>query len=233
MIVTRKLGKVYPGGVQALSDLSLAIPQGDFVFLVGPNGAGKTTFFKLLIREESISSGRILFQGRDISSLRAGALARHRRLVGAVFQDVRLLATRTVRENVTLPLQTSGLNQAETRERTDSVLFLTGLEDLADRFPTDLSGGQRQQVAIARALVNRPRVILADEPTGNLSPSATERIIRLLSVINSCGITVVIATHDSHIVDALGRRVLVLDRGKLVSDLPQSEYPAFLRSQAA
>lgn len=233
MIVTRKLTKIYPGNVKALVDVSVAVPDGDFAFLVGPNGAGKSTLFKMMIRQETATSGCILMEGKDVGMLRAKELARHRRLVGAVFQEVRLLPTKTVAENIALPLQTEGIDQVETDERTSAALFLSGLEEIRDRFPDELSGGQRQQVAIARALVNRPKIILADEPTGNLSPAATERIMHLLSVINGCGITVVVATHNREVVDAMNRRVLVLDRGMLVADTARSTYPTTSRAQAA
>jgi len=233
MIVARKLTKCYAGDVYALCDVTFAIPQGEFVFLVGPNGAGKTTLFKLMIREEEASSGCVLFDSIDVASLRPKALARHRRRLGAVFQDARLLSKKTVAENVALPLEADGINRAQIREQLEASLFLSGLEDLADRFPDQLSGGQRQQVAIARALVNHPQVILADEPTGNLSPGATQKIMRLFSLINELGITVVIATHNREVVDAMNKRVLALDKGVLVADSAQSSYPDFLRATAA
>ncbi|HEV3310381.1 MAG TPA: ATP-binding cassette domain-containing protein [Chloroflexota bacterium] len=233
MIVTRKLGKVYPGEVQALTDVSLVIPQGDFVFLVGPNGAGKTTLFKLLIRESEPSNGCVLFQGRDVNDLSPTDLARHRRMVGAVFQDARLVPSKTVFENVALPLLADGSSESEAFRQTQDALLVSNLLPLRDRFPSELSGGQQQLVAIARAFVNHPRAILADEPTGNLSPAATIQIVRLLTYINRCGITVIVSTHNHEVVDALGRRVLVLDRGRLVADSANSQYPEFLRRPAA
>ena len=202
------------------------------MFLVGPNGAGKTTLFKLMTREEKATSGCILFDGTNVGDMSQKRLSRHRRQLGAVFQDARLLPAKTVFENVALPLQADGLKSHEIQERTEACLFLTSLEPLQNRFPDDLSGGQRQQVAIARALVNRPDVILADEPTGNLSPSATSKIMHLLSVINSCNITVIIATHSQEVVDDMGKRVLALDHGRLVEDTAQGAYPEFLRTTA-
>lgn len=233
MIVVRKLTKQYSNDAYALQDVTFAVPQGEFVFLVGPNGAGKTTLFKLMIREEEATSGCVLFNSTDISTLRSQDLARHRRRLGAVFQDARLLPKKTVSENVAFPLEADGLHNTLIAEQVSASLFLSGLEDLADRFPDQLSGGQRQQVAIARALVNHPRVILADEPTGNLSPAATHKIMRLFSLINELGITVVIATHNREVVDAMSKRVLALDRGRLVTDTAQSSYPEFLRAPAA
>lgn len=233
VIAAHHLAKTYPGAVQALDDVDLTVPQGDFAFLVGPNGAGKSTLFKLMTREELPTSGCILFQGRDVGKLRSRDLARHRRLMGVAFQDARLVASKTVYENVALPLEANRVTRDLLSDRVEAVLFLTRLEDLRHRYPSELSGGQKQQVAIARALANRPSVILADEPTGNLSPAATDRIMHLFSVINSCGITVVIATHNREVVDRMGRRVLVLDRGRLVSDTEQGSYPERLGSLAA
>jgi cell division transport system ATP-binding protein len=233
MIIVRKLTKRYGDNVYALCDVTFAVPQGEFVFLVGPNGAGKTTLFKLMIREEEATSGCVLFNSTDVATLRPQALARHRRRLGAVFQDARLLSKKTVAENVAFPLEADGIDRAEIAEQVAASLFLSGLEDLSERFPDQLSGGQRQQVAIARALVNHPQVILADEPTGNLSPGATQKIMRLFSCINELGITVIIATHNREVVDAMNKRVLALDRGNLVSDSAQSAYPDFLRAPAA
>ncbi len=233
MIVARKLTKRYGDDVFALRDVTFAIPQGEFVFLVGPNGAGKTTLFKLMIREEDATSGCVLFNSVDVAALRSQALAKHRRRLGAVFQDARLISKKTVAENVAFPLEADGVDRAVAAEQVSASLFLAGLEELAERFPDQLSGGQRQQVAIARALVNHPQVILADEPTGNLSPGATDRIMRLFSRINEMGITVIIATHNREVVDAMSKRVLALDKGCLVADTAESSYPDFLRVPAA
>jgi len=233
MIVARKLSKTYPGNIHALADVSFVIPQGEFTFLVGPNGAGKTTLFKLLSREEEPTSGCVLFQGTDVQQLRSTNLSRHRRLLGTVFQDARLVTSKTVFENVSLPLLAEGLSAPEVERTAAGALRTAGLDDLRDRFPDDLSGGQQQQVAIARALVNNPRAILADEPTGNLSPSATQQVIELLRTINHRGITVVVATHNHEVVDAMTQRVLALDGGRLASDRSFSSYPEFLRKPAA
>jgi cell division transport system ATP-binding protein len=233
MIVTRKLSKTYPAGVRALVDVSVVFPQGEFAFLVGPNGAGKTTLFKLLTYEEGPTSGCVLFEGRDVHSMNSSDLARHRRKLGAVFQDARLVAAKTAAENIALPLETEGLSEHEVAERVGSALVLANLAELRDRFPDELSGGQQQQVAIARALVNRPKAILADEPTGNLSPAATDEIMQLLVAVNRRGITVVVATHNHEVVDAMARRVVALDRGQLVADTAYSMYPEFLRKSAA
>ena len=233
MIITRKLNKIYPGNVHALNDVSVVVPAGEFAFLVGPNGAGKTTFFKLLLREEQPTSGCALFLSRDVVELNPADLARHRRMVGAVFQDTRLVPTMTVFENVLLPLQTEGAGDDEGSSKAMEALQVAGLLELKDRFPADLSGGQQQQVAIARALVNDPKAILADEPTGNLSPAATEDVVNLLAAINQRGITVMVSTHNREIVDSMRRRVLALDRGRLVSDCARGGYPEILRELAA
>jgi cell division transport system ATP-binding protein len=233
MIVARKLHKTYPGGVQALNGVSFVLPQGQFVFLVGPNGAGKSTLFKLLTCEEHPTGGCVLVEGRDVHTLGASQLARHRRTLGAVFQDARLVGSKTAAENIALPLETDNLPEAEVVRRVDIALEVANLRALRDRFPGELSGGQQQQVAIARALVNEPRAILADEPTGNLSPAATEDVMRLLIALNGRGITVVIATHNSEVVDAMARRVLALDHGQLIDDTAFGCYPTFFRRAAA
>lgn len=233
MIVTRKLTKIYPEDVRALSNISIVIPDGAFVFLVGPNGAGKTTLIRMLIREEEATSGSVIVSARNVAELAAADLAEHRRSVGAVFQDARLVGSKTVRENVALPLETDGRTPYEVLSSTQDALETAGIEDLADRFPDDLSGGQQQKCAVARALANKPSAILADEPTGNLSPTATAEIMELFDHINSRGITVVVATHNYDVVDQMGRRVLAIDRGAIVADVPHSRYPDFLRQDAA
>ncbi len=233
MITVRRLTKIYEPNVTALNGVTFSIPRGEMAFLVGPNGAGKTTLFKLLIREEEATSGCILFGGTNVGNLKSRDLALHRRRIGTIFQAVRLLPQKTVSENVALPLEAERVRKSEVSDRVAASLCLAGLEELADRFPSQLSGGQEQQVAIARALVSRPEVILADEPTGNLSPSATDRVMHLFSVINSLGIAVIISTHNREVVDEMAKRVLVLDSGTLVSDSPSGSYPEFLMRQAA
>ncbi|HZT96140.1 MAG TPA: ATP-binding cassette domain-containing protein [Chloroflexota bacterium] len=233
MIVVKGLTKMYPGETLALDNVTFTIPRGQMAFLVGPNGAGKTTLFKLLIREERPTSGCILFDGVDVSTLKRRQLERHRRRIGAIFQDVRLLPYRTVFENVALPLEADGLRGEAVNEKVAATLFLSGLEALADRFPSELSGGQQQQVAVARALVSHPEVILADEPTGNLSPDSTQRVMRLFRVISELGIAVIVSTHNREIVDDMRRRVLVLESGRLVDDIASGAYPLSLIGQAA
>ena len=233
MIITRRVRKVYEGNVTALADVSIAIPTGEFVFLVGPNGAGKTTLIKLVTREESATSGAVLCFGRDVGALQGTSLSEHRRTLGSVFQDPRLVGSKTVRENVLLPVEADGAEEDEAEVQADHALELAQVEDLADRFPDELSGGQRQRVAIARAMVNKPRILLADEPTGNLSPLATEEVMAVFDRINSSGVTVVLATHNLEVVDDFGRRVIALDDGRVAADAQNSRYPDFLRKQAA
>jgi cell division transport system ATP-binding protein len=233
MIVTRRLSKTYEGGVRGLHDVSLVIPQGDFVFLVGPNGAGKSTLIKLVSREEDVTSGSVLCFGHDVSQLSGDHLAEHRRRLGSVFQDPRLIPTKTVRENVLLPLEADGKSVEDAAERASIALRLARVEDLAERFPEELSGGQQQKVSIARALVNRPAAVLADEPTGNLSPVATSEVMEVFEAINKSGISVILATHNLEVVDSMERRVLALDSGEIVLDVPNGKYPEFLRSKAA
>jgi len=233
MIVTRRATKTYGDNVNALTDVSIAIPGGEFLFLVGPNGAGKTTLLKLLTREEQASSGSILCFGREVGHLSGNGLSEHRRKLGSVFQDSRLVASKTVRENVLLPMEADGKIPEEALDQANLALGMAEAEDLADRFPDELSGGQQQRVAIARALVNNPKAILADEPTGNLSPVATDEVMHVFDRINKRGITVILATHNLEVVDEMGRRVLALEKGRVVADLAHGRYPDFLRRQAA
>src|SRR5579872_2686899 len=192
MIVIRNAGKTYADGTEALRDISLVVPQGEFVFLVGPNGAGKSTLLKLLNKEENASSGSILSLGRDLAGLQGNQLSEYRRQIGSVFQDPRLVSSKTVRENVLLPAEADGKRDEVAEGRADMAQHLARVSRLSDRFPSELSGGQQQKVAIARALVNSPAVILADEPTGNLSPQATDEVTQVLEAISRRGITIIL-----------------------------------------
>ncbi len=232
MIILRKVEKEYEAGAHALAGITLAIPDGQFVFLVVPNGAGKSTLLKLLTREEAATSGTVRCFGRDVATLTGSDLAEHRRALGAVFQDPRLVSSKTVRENILLPLQADGKDLPEAEQKADAALALAEIQELADSFPEKLSGGQQQKVAIARALVNEPSAILADEPTANLSPNATEDVMAVLERINHRGITIVLATHSYDIVDLMERRVVALDAGHVVSDAAPASYPEFLRKAA-
>jgi len=224
MIRFEDVTKAYKGDVVALKDLSLEILKGEFVFLVGPSGSGKSTFLKLLLRDEVATEGRVLVAGRDIGRLGAWKVPQLRRNIGCVFQDFKLLTNKTVYENVAFALEVIGRPKHIVRTQVPQILDLVGLTKKADNFPTELSGGEQQRVSIARAFVNRPLILLADEPTGNLDPATTVGIMRLLDRINRTGTTVVMATHDQRIVDAMRRRVIELDRGSLVRDQVRGVY---------
>jgi cell division transport system ATP-binding protein len=224
MIRFEDVTKAYKGDVVALKELSLEILKGEFVFLVGPSGSGKSTFLKLLLRDEVSTSGRVLVAGRDIGRLGAWKVPQLRRNIGCVFQDFKLLTNKTVYENVAFALEVIGRPKHIVRTQVPQILDLVGLTKKADNFPTELSGGEQQRVSIARAFVNRPLILLADEPTGNLDPATTVGIMRLLDRINRTGTTVVMATHDQRIVDAMRRRVIELDHGALVRDQVRGVY---------
>jgi len=217
-------GVTYPNGKVALSEVDVTIPRGDFVFLVGASGAGKTTFIKLLIREVQPTAGRVVVAGRDLARLRRREVPRLRRRIGIVFQDFRLLPAKTVFENVAFALEVTGASGTEIRRRVPMLLNLVGLHQHGDHLPTQLSGGEQQRVAIARALVHDPAILIADEPTGNLDPVTSWEIIQLLIQINVLGTTVLMATHNQEIVNAMRRRVLALEDGKLVRDEPEAAY---------
>jgi cell division transport system ATP-binding protein len=224
MIRFEDVTKAYKGDVVALRELSVEILKGEFVFLVGPSGSGKSTFLKLLLRDEVATGGRVLVAGRDIGRLGAWKVPQLRRNIGCVFQDFKLLANKTVYENVAFALEVIGRPKHIVRTQVPQILDLVGLTKKADNFPTELSGGEQQRVSIARAFVNRPLILLADEPTGNLDPATTVGIMRLLDRINRTGTTVVMATHDQRIVDAMRRRVIELDHGSLVRDQVRGVY---------
>jgi cell division transport system ATP-binding protein len=224
MIRFEDVTKAYKGDIVALNDISLEILKGEFVFLVGPSGSGKSTFLKLLLRDEVATGGRVLVAGRDIGRLGAWKVPQLRRNIGCVFQDFKLLPTKTVYENVAFALEVIGRPRHIVRTQVPQILDLVGLTKKADNFPTELSGGEQQRVSIARAFVNRPLILLADEPSGNLDPATTVGIMRLLDRINRTGTTVVMATHDQRIVDAMRRRVIELDHGSLVRDQVRGVY---------
>ncbi len=218
------MSKHYPNGTRALNDVSLAIPQGDFVFLVGPSGAGKSTIVKLLIRDEEPTRGRILVDGEDVAKLPRSRVHRLRRKLGVVFQDFKLLPKKTVYENVAFALEVTDHPADQIREDAERALDLVGLAARRDHFPEQLSGGEQQRTAIARALVARPPIVVADEPTGNLDPVTSWEIIQLLVRINEMGTTLVMATHNQEIVNALRRRVVALEHGAIVRDARVSGY---------
>ncbi len=226
MITLDDVSKRYPNGTYALRDVDLQVEPADFVFLVGASGAGKSTLIRLLIREELPTTGRVLVDGDDVARLPRGRVPALRRKVGVVFQDFKLLPTRTVFENVAFALVVTGHGGAEVREETERVLSLVGLTSRSHHFPEQLSGGEQQRVAIARALVNKPRILIADEPTGNLDPVTSWEIIKLLVRVNEIGTTLVMATHNAEIVNALRRRVVHLDHGRVVRDQREGQYAA-------
>jgi len=208
----------YPNGKTALTNVDLEIGRGDFVFLVGPSGAGKSTLIRLLIREQVAAKGRVYLAGRDLARISRGQVHRIRRRIGVVFQDFRLLPSKTVRENVAFALEVTGTPMAEIRRRVPRLLALVGLEDQAGQLPAQLSGGEQQRAAIARALVHDPALLIADEPTGNLDPVTGWEIVQLLLEINALGTTLIMATHNQDIVTALRRRVVALEDGRVVRD---------------
>ncbi|MCF8587134.1 cell division ATP-binding protein FtsE [Gordonia sp. HY285] len=200
----------------ALSDLSFEIDKGEFAFLIGPSGSGKSTFFRLLLKEDKPTSGEIEVGDFHVNTLRNRDVPKLRQSIGCVFQDFRLLQQKTVADNVAFALEVIGKPSSTIRDAVPETLEYVGLSGKADRMPFELSGGEMQRVAIARAIVNRPQLLLADEPTGNLDPETSEGIVEVLDRVNRRGTTVVMATHDRHIVDAMRRRVLEFDNGKLV-----------------
>jgi cell division transport system ATP-binding protein len=213
------VSKLYPGGQSALSELTFDIPRGQFVFLTGASGAGKTTLLKLIFREEVPTSGQIVVNGRNVSSIPPGKIPFLRRAIGVVFQDFRLIARKTVFENVSYLPRILGLDAKEQRSVAYQALRRVGLAHRMNSFPEQLSGGEQQRVAIARALVNDPEILIADEPTGNLDPDLSQEILRLFLEVNLRGTTVLLATHDRDTIERVGRRVLTLEQGKLVSDV--------------
>jgi cell division transport system ATP-binding protein len=224
MIRFENVSKIYKGDVVALDDVSLEIGKGEFVFLVGPSGSGKSTFLKLLLRDELATAGHIVVAGRDIASLSNWKVPQLRRNIGTIFQDFKLLPAKTVYENVAFAAEVIGRPRAAIRSQVPQILELVGLSEKADRFPNELSGGEQQRVSIARAFVNRPLILLADEPTGNLDPETTDGIMRLLDRINRTGTTVVMATHDQQMVDRMRRRVIELSHGTLARDQARGVY---------
>ena len=225
MIRFDNVSKVYPKTSRAaLSEITVEMQKGEFVFLVGESGSGKSTFLRLVLREERPSSGHIQVAGKDLSRLAQWKVPQLRRQIGTVFQDFRLLPNKTVAENIAFALQVIGKSRKEIRQDVPEVLDLVGLEGKEDRMPHQLSGGEQQRVAIARAFVNKPLILLADEPTGNLDPATSVGIMKLLDRINRTGTTVVMATHDQSIVDQMRKRVVELSGGEMVRDQSRGVY---------
>ncbi len=225
MIRFEKVSKAYPGqAAAALDTVSVDVEKGEFVFLVGTSGSGKSTFLKLVLREVRPTGGRLYVAGKEINRLASWKVPRMRRQIGTVFQDFRLLNNKTVDENVAFALQVIGRSRSEIKQLVPETLEMVGLEGKGDRKPDELSGGEQQRVAIARAFVNRPMILIADEPTGNLDPTTSVGIMKLLDRINRTGTTVVMATHDSGIVDQMRKRVIELADGHVVRDQSRGVY---------
>jgi cell division transport system ATP-binding protein len=224
MINFQSVSKIYNHNSVALEDVTFKINPNEFVSIVGRSGAGKSTIIKLLIGEEKPTRGRIFFGQYEVNKLKDRELPALRRHIGIVFQDFRLLPTKTAYENVAFALEVAGRPTREIKDLVPQVLDMVGLADKANNFPHELSGGEKQRVAIARAMVHRPEVIIADEPTGNLDPFHTAEIINLLLKINELGTTVILATHDKEIVNSLGRRVITLDKGIIIRDEEKGRF---------
>ncbi len=232
MIRLHNVSKVYDNSVVALREVDIDVAKGEFVFLVGPSGSGKSTMLRLMMREERPDSGEVWVAGKHASSLPSWKVPHLRRSIGTVFQDFKLLPNKTVYENVSFALEVTGRSRHVVRNQVPQVLKLVGLSNKADRQPRQLSGGEQQRVSIARAFVNRPLILLADEPTGNLDPATSVGIMRILDRINRTGTTVVMATHDHAIVDAMRRRVVQLDGGRIIRDQRSGAYEIRVQSNA-
>ena len=224
MIKLEGVSKVYKGEVVALHDANVDVQKGEFVFLVGASGSGKSTFLRLVNREEMPEKGRIYVAGKDISELTSWKVPYLRRNIGCVFQDFKLLPNKTVYENVAFALEVIGRPRHVIMTQVPAILELVGLAKKVSNYPHELSGGEQQRVSIARAFVNRPLILLADEPTGNLDPATSVGIMRLLDRINRTGTTVLMATHDQRIVNTMRKRVIQLDRGVIVRDQARGVY---------
>jgi cell division transport system ATP-binding protein len=224
MISLQRVTKVYRNGVTALEDVSVEIDKGEFVFVVGPSGSGKSTMIRLLLKQEEASRGDVFVAGKNLSKITSFKVPHLRRNIGTVFQDYKLLQDKTVFENVSFALEVIGKAKHVIDQRVPEILEYVGLGDKLNAFPDELSGGEQQRVSIARACVNRPLVLLADEPTGNLDPNTSVDIMRLLDKVNRIGTTILMATHDQAIVDAMRKRVIELEKGKVVRDQSRGVY---------
>jgi len=216
--------KIYDNGVRALSNVNLSINKGEFVFLVGASGAGKSTIIKLLLKEENPTSGSVILNGKDITKVKNRKIPYIRREAGVVFQDFRLLENKTVYENIAFAMEILGTHPEEIKKRVPSVLRMVGLNDKAHCYPSQLSGGEHQRVGIARAIVNKPSILIADEPTGNLDPKTSWGIMEIIAEINRRGTTVLMATHAKNIVDDMQKRVIAVRSGRIVRDEEEGEY---------
>lgn len=224
MILFEKVSKIYPGDFVALENVDIAIEQGEFISVVGQSGAGKSTLLKMIYAEEHPTSGHVYFNDRDLSKIKLKHLPYYRRNIGTVFQDFKLLPQKTAFENVAYALEVAGETTEEINERVPEILDIVGMGNKMEKYPRQLSGGEQQKVSLARALVHRPLMIVADEPTGNLDPISTWDIVQLLLKINSFGTTIILATHNKDIVDKVNRRVIAMDRGRVIRDHAKGKY---------
>jgi len=224
LIRMRRVTKVYKGNVYALEDVTVDIERGEFAFLVGPSGSGKSTFIKLLIKEEEPTGGQIYIADTNINQLRKWKVPYLRRKIGCVFQDFKLLPHKTVYQNVAYAMEVTGKSHRIAEQQVPEVLKLVGLGHKLESFPDELSGGEQQRVAIARAFINRPPILLADEPTGNVDPSLADGVVRLLEKINDSGTTVIMATHDKQIVNTFRKRVIAMENGRIIRDQDRGVY---------
>jgi cell division transport system ATP-binding protein len=224
IIALEHISKQYSTGVDALNDVSLRINKGEFCFVVGKSGSGKSTFIKLLLKELEPSGGKLYVGGRQVMNLNRKQISLYRRQIGVVFQDFRLLKNKTVYENISFAQEIIGMNRRESAKNVDIMLEMMGLQGKENAYPNELSGGEQQRVAIGRALVNRPAILLADEPTGNLDPQTAWDIMMLLQEVNKLGTTVVVVTHNNDVVDIMQKRVITLEKGNLISDEQKGGY---------
>jgi cell division transport system ATP-binding protein len=225
MIYFENVSKIYNSGRSvALHDVTFQVAPNEFVSIVGHSGAGKTTLLKMLIAEDAPSKGSVYFQSLNIHTISKGALPKFRRKIGTVFQDFKLLPHKTAYENIAFAMEANGRSDEEIAENVPQALELVDLQDKLWNFPHELSGGEKQRVAIARAIVNQPDIIIADEPTGNLDPIATYEVVQILKKINDLGTTVIMTTHNKGVIDALGKRVITMDEGRIVRDDAEGKY---------
>ena len=224
MIYFDKVTKRYDGNGPALESITLSIAPKEFVSIVGHSGAGKTTLLKLLLAEERPSDGAVFFESINVNDLPSSALHHYRRKIGVVFQDFRLIPNKTAYENIAFAMEAAGRTDDEIASDVPYILELVNLADKASHFPDQLSGGEKQRIAIGRAIINQPELIVADEPTGNLDPINTYEVVEILKKINELGTTIIITTHNKGVVDAVGRRVVTIDRGKIVRDDATGKY---------
>jgi len=224
MIKFDKVTKIYKGDFTALEDINLEIHPGEFVSIVGKSGAGKSTLLKLIYAEEMPTSGNVFFDEKPIDGIKRRLIHEHRKKIGTVFQDFKLLSKKTAFENVAYALEVSGAPREEILEDVPQILDIVGLGNKMEKFPYQLSGGEQQRVAFARALIHKPKIIIADEPTGNLDPISSWEIVQLMMKINEIGTTVLLASHDKYVVDRISKRVIVIENGKIVGDYPTGKY---------